>query len=119
MPPLPDNMDPNLISVGEMSMREQFYVEQLVLLPLISITQFRTYKEGIIQAITQQLDASFVDINGHNTSPNHSLEWTNQQAPGALDSWNNWITHSNEITSMPPFLIPQSSVQLLLLWWDL
>ena len=90
--------------MGELSMREQFYMEQLALLPLIAITQLHTYNEGIIQAITQQLDASFIDINGTNTPPTHSLDWTNQQAPGALDSWNNWILHSNEITRVLPFL---------------
>ena len=70
----PDKMDTNLTAVCEISLREQFYVEQLAMLPLMAITQLHTYNEGTIHAITQGLDASSVNINGINTTPNRSLE---------------------------------------------
>ena len=62
-------MDPYIINMGEWTLNDSFYVEQLSRLPLLSITQLQAYNQGLIRihAITNTLDTTMVDINGNNS----------------------------------------------------
>ena len=79
-------------------------MQQLSTLPLFSITQLQSYNDGLIHAITNNLDPTLLQINGNLTSSEPSYEWTNQQSPCLLEFWRHWSQHSEEIVSQPPFL---------------
>ena len=100
----PDVMDPHIIHAGEWTLNENFYVQQLSTLPLFSVTQLQAYNDGLIHAITNNLDPTLLQINGNLTSRSHFDEWTNQQSPCLLEFWRHWSLNSEEIVSQPPFL---------------
>ena len=100
----PDIMDPHILHVGEWTLNENFYVQQLSTLPLFSITQLQAYNDGLIHDVTNNLDPTFLLINGTLSSSIISYEWVNQQSPCLLEFWRHWSLHSEEIVSQPPFL---------------
>ena len=100
----PDDMNNLITGLGEWTLTEAFYREQLATLPLMAITQLQAFNRGLIQAITNNIDPSTVNIHGHSNSTTHSGEWLGHQSPFILDLWNHWAQHSEEIVAMPPFL---------------
>ena len=68
----PDDMTNNIFGIGEWSLTEEYYREQLAPLPLMAVTQLQAYNTGLIQAIINNIDATTVDIHGHNDSTNDS-----------------------------------------------
>ena len=81
----PDHMNNLTIGLGEWTLTDAFYREQLATLPLMAITQLQAYNSALIHAITNNIDPSTVNIHGHSDATTNSVEWLGHQSPCFVD----------------------------------